>query len=323
MWKISGGSSSIVCAVSNIPNAYSRLLNISLVHHHAWRTAQVLHRDLSPSNLMCTFDKVSNQPIGVLNDWDHAVMGHTDRNPPPPSVDNRTGTPPFMALELLVATTATHFYRHDLESFFWVLLWIMVHYNLSGEPQKKTSSISDWGELAKKDTMASIGVMKSGFLSTMEVWKNVYHFEVHEDFKPLVAVLQRLHHLIWSGREKLQAGMGSALGVQLSDSKPPVQDKATIDGFFTYKSMMEHIMMTSPPMEGVTPEPAWVHTIAADAYADASADWAVPSTSQVEGPIDKQNVTVSTADDGVNPIPPGDDNDTLQATADQEDYDDL
>jgi hypothetical protein len=39
---------------------------------------------------------------------------------------HRTGTPHFMSLGVLAAVP--HTYRHDLESFFWVLLWIATFY---------------------------------------------------------------------------------------------------------------------------------------------------------------------------------------------------
>ncbi|CAL1698362.1 unnamed protein product [Somion occarium] len=42
----------------------------------------------------------------------------------------RTGTGPFMAMDLLAPGPApTHLYRHDLESFFWVLVWFVATHN--------------------------------------------------------------------------------------------------------------------------------------------------------------------------------------------------
>ena len=57
---------------------------------------------------------------GVLNDFDLAVF----RDVQSPSLKQRTGTKPFMAIDLLQRNAAVHMYRHDLESMFYVLIWI-------------------------------------------------------------------------------------------------------------------------------------------------------------------------------------------------------
>ncbi|KAG8994403.1 hypothetical protein FRB94_009917 [Tulasnella sp. JGI-2019a] len=62
--------------------------------------------------------------FGVLNDFDLATMVGAKH------VANSewTGTLPFMALDLLTRKGCNgeveHLYRHDLESFLWVLVWI-------------------------------------------------------------------------------------------------------------------------------------------------------------------------------------------------------
>jgi hypothetical protein len=45
-----------------------------------------------------------------------------------------TGTVPFMAIELLtqeaIEGKVKHMYRHDAESFIWVLTWVCLHYRV-------------------------------------------------------------------------------------------------------------------------------------------------------------------------------------------------
>jgi hypothetical protein len=77
---------------------------------------------------------------GVLNDWDMAMfIRDTDRHTP---CLYRTGTPPFMAMDLLqaealnlpemdVALSPPHWFRHDLESLVCILIWGALHYNLA------------------------------------------------------------------------------------------------------------------------------------------------------------------------------------------------
>jgi hypothetical protein len=91
-----------------------------LGHYHLWHGG-VEHNDISASNLM--YDK-DNEDRGILNDFDLAYV----RGGPRPSGTERTGTMPFMALDLLTEDAwdgkVKRLYRHDCESFAWVLLWI-------------------------------------------------------------------------------------------------------------------------------------------------------------------------------------------------------
>ncbi|KAF8875297.1 hypothetical protein BD779DRAFT_1563794 [Infundibulicybe gibba] len=92
-------------------------------HLDLWRGG-VRHCDISVSNLM--YDEISKR--GILNDFDLALL----RIHRSPSGTERTGTMPFMALDLLEKPAwngeVRREYRHDAESFAWVLLWICCTY---------------------------------------------------------------------------------------------------------------------------------------------------------------------------------------------------
>jgi Fungal protein kinase len=71
--------------------------------------------------------------IGVLNDWDMASRLDDTHQVPRSSATHRTGTLPFMSIQLLTngkENEVPHRYRHDLESFFYILLWAVVFYDL-------------------------------------------------------------------------------------------------------------------------------------------------------------------------------------------------
>lgn len=57
---------------------------------------------------------------GVLNDFDLASVGTLGKGRMP---SNGTGTRLFMAIELLGVPPSPHYYRHDLESLMYVMLW--------------------------------------------------------------------------------------------------------------------------------------------------------------------------------------------------------
>ncbi|KAL4243890.1 hypothetical protein ABKN59_010697 [Abortiporus biennis] len=153
--------------------------DVVIAHHWVFTVAKILHRDLSATNLMV--QRIGKEINGILADFDLAVgeskeaqdeeirrLRGLDSDSTPPSqrpgrvtsmeinpvrekaqIDKkcqkmryRTGTGPFMAIEVLKLTpTPIHVYRYDLESFFYVLVWFCAGFN----PKKNTlSSIDDW-----------------------------------------------------------------------------------------------------------------------------------------------------------------------------------
>ncbi|TGZ76154.1 hypothetical protein EX30DRAFT_292827, partial [Ascodesmis nigricans] len=74
----------------------------------------ILHRDVSVNIIMIS----SSSTGGYLIDLDFAVLLSRQSASGAP---HRTGTPEFMAIDVLVGRS--HAPRHDLESFFYVLIW--------------------------------------------------------------------------------------------------------------------------------------------------------------------------------------------------------
>jgi hypothetical protein len=64
--------------------------------------------------------KEGDKIYAVLNDFD--LAGSADVKSM--SSKHRTGTKPFMAIDLIHPDPTVHMYRHDLESMFYVLVWI-------------------------------------------------------------------------------------------------------------------------------------------------------------------------------------------------------
>ncbi|SZF00970.1 unnamed protein product [Blumeria hordei] len=97
-------------------------------HRSLLKDAMILHRDISENNIILTGSDVGKNWRGFLIDLDLAVLLSNDKAQR--KIQAMTGTMEFMALELLsgscVKTGAivNHSYRHDLESFFYVLLWL-------------------------------------------------------------------------------------------------------------------------------------------------------------------------------------------------------
>ncbi|RXW21539.1 hypothetical protein EST38_g4307 [Candolleomyces aberdarensis] len=134
-------------------------------HFQASEKGNILHRDLSENNLMLYLGK-EGRIKGVLNDWDMAsfkdTLGKIDWLL---AAHHRTGTPPFMAIDLLKADPPPHLYRHELESFFYILLWGALHYDVSAGVRHPTVMvIKRW-----EGEYGDIGNAKNAFFSDYEV----------------------------------------------------------------------------------------------------------------------------------------------------------
>jgi len=96
------------------------------VHYDLFEKAGILHRDISIGNLMVDS---SNPSQGVLIDLDFAARVAEHGNPLNGESFPPAGTINFRAFDVLTPhKPAKAYYRHDLESFFYTLLWIQIHY---------------------------------------------------------------------------------------------------------------------------------------------------------------------------------------------------
>ena len=119
----------------------SRTDTNSLGHYRLW-VNRICHGDISLTNLMYDVSAETNDPVGVVNDFDLATwVNHSTTN------NDRFGTIPFMAMDLLEGGHIRHIpqlYRHDMESFSWVLAYITVAYI---EYKDRTIKISPLGNV--------------------------------------------------------------------------------------------------------------------------------------------------------------------------------
>ncbi|KAG1775864.1 hypothetical protein EV702DRAFT_1198772 [Suillus placidus] len=115
-----------------------------LCHITLWKEG-VYHRDVSPGNLM--WYRRNGKLIGVLIDYDLSSLA----NIVGPQGNERTGTVPFMALDLLTAQAqrgeVKHLYRHDLESFMWVFAWIFLRYRQGVLLPRRLRPFDEWATL--------------------------------------------------------------------------------------------------------------------------------------------------------------------------------
>ena len=77
------------------------------------------------------YRKVNGKICGVLMDYDLSSWTEKLTSDYAKTSQQRTGTPPFMAYELLKPDIdMLHLYRHDLESLFYIMLILATHYEV-------------------------------------------------------------------------------------------------------------------------------------------------------------------------------------------------
>ncbi|EXU95608.1 protein kinase [Metarhizium robertsii] len=119
------------------------------VHRSLYMDGKILHRDISENNIIITNPETANGFKGMLIDLDLAKEEGTG----PSGARHRTGTMEFMAIEVLLGIS--HTYRHDLEAFFYVLIWLCARrgWALVGPSRKLAtkSILSHWYTGTYKD----------------------------------------------------------------------------------------------------------------------------------------------------------------------------
>ena len=115
---------------------------------------------------------------GVLTDYDLSSWKKDLEGDYTKTSQQRTGTPPYMAFELLQGTSTTHLYRHDLESLFYIMLLMASHNTitpaeggLNAEPKgrivmrKGIPPYQKWFNIQDYDTLGSV---KESFFSNKQ-----------------------------------------------------------------------------------------------------------------------------------------------------------
>ncbi|EED82236.1 predicted protein [Postia placenta Mad-698-R] len=115
----------------------------AILGHQLAYMAGILHRDVSPGNVMITEE--SKRFKGFITDFDYSSLIDSSADGGTPLTSDelsvlssrdaelreRTGTFAFLALELLnlaPGQSVTHSVHHDMESFYWLLIWIVLRH---------------------------------------------------------------------------------------------------------------------------------------------------------------------------------------------------
>ncbi|KAL7782027.1 serine/threonine-protein kinase Sgk2 [Trichoderma ceciliae] len=160
--------------------------------HESLIKAGLLHRDISINNIMINEDDKNPSWRAFLIDLDLAVR---DQREGASGAKGKTGTRAFMAIGALQGHR--HSFMHDLESFFWVLFWICIHYSGPGISIGPTE-FDTWNyESDNRLVMSKMGAISDEdyFLSAAEANFTPY-------YQPLIPWVNRLRKEVFPNDQK-------------------------------------------------------------------------------------------------------------------------
>ena len=130
----------------------------------------IAHGDVSLSNMM--YYEQDGKKYGVLNDFDLAAIMAVGERTPKKQGFERTGTLPFMAIDLLRHSNGqiSRWFRHDLESCMWCLVWEAL-------ARKQEHWYSDELTRISAEKSDTLGLLDKSCLKPE--WKPYYLFIVH------------------------------------------------------------------------------------------------------------------------------------------------
>ena len=189
-------------------------LIVFLGYRWLYEIPEILHRDISLDNLMLR--KEGDKIYAVLNDFDLAVSADVKSM----SSKHRTGTKPFMAIDLIHPDPTVHMYRHDLESMFYVLVWITSRFHDGQEIVDPP--LQEWADSGS----ATLLKEKNYFLVSMPPRRT----ERFESFGRCIISMQTIFHDgLWARSRYL-----SELSVGPQTSSPVHFANDTLDGLVTF-----------------------------------------------------------------------------------------
>lgn len=156
-------------------------------YESSYTQAGIIQCDISIGNLMMNEEDNNPSWPAFLIDFDLAIK---EKREGPSGARGKTGTRAFMAIGVLLGEK--HSFRHDLESFFWVLFWICVHYDGSGKDIGPTEF-----ECWNYENTTKLAELKSGLVGREGHFLNRIAEAFTPYYQPLKPWVNRLRKVVF------------------------------------------------------------------------------------------------------------------------------
>ncbi|CAG7999808.1 unnamed protein product [Penicillium nalgiovense] len=167
--------------------------------HQSLQRAGILHRDISVNNLMINEDNDNPSWPSFLIDLDLAIK---EQRVGVSGANGKTGTRAFMAIGSLLGEK--HSFMHDLESFFWVIFWICIHYEGPGNG-RVVGRFDKWNFVDTEELADS----KKGAISDEADFVRSANEYFTEYYRPLIPCMNTLRKTVFpNGRRWAKEDIG-------------------------------------------------------------------------------------------------------------------
>ncbi|KAL2786388.1 hypothetical protein BJX66DRAFT_32626 [Aspergillus keveii] len=175
----------------------------------------LLQGDISIGNLLMTEENESPWS-SFLIDLDLAIREKRDQ---PSGAHGKTGTRAFMPIAQLLGDELS--FVHGLESFFWVLFWICIHFNGPDDTGRVVKEFDKWNYVNMED----LAKLKLGTVSDDDIFENTMgkFTEYHRPLKRWVDELRRVIFPNGKIRRKDDRGLFSRMLLILQDAQEALE----------------------------------------------------------------------------------------------------
>ncbi|KAF9462741.1 hypothetical protein BDZ94DRAFT_1298367 [Collybia nuda] len=206
--------------------------DIFLCHRWLYDYPYILHRDISSGNIM--YRIIDGKIYGVLNDLDLSSLRKSVEGGEQTSLQ-RTGTPPYMAVDLLRRDTH-HLYRHDLESLGYVNLLLCCRNKfVPGNPLERLPQpkLNDWFDA--KASWFDLGGRK---LALLVEFTNINSL-IDPSFQDFIPGLNRFLDSLSRGSAAQTIWKSAVRNYTATDAGqgPPEFDHETLGGTISFESI--------------------------------------------------------------------------------------
>ena len=190
-----------LASFKSIPEALYALRDAVKAHRSLYNQGRYLHCDISRNNIIIPdFFPTPDSPRGILIDFDECIElnasppttitpADDDTSPTTTQAFEIRGTRAFIAIGLMRGSP--HTYRHDLESFLYVLIYLAIARHAHDPPM--TSRLNAWQTL---DPWPDLATKKLGMVADERAWGTLME-EFAPSFEPYVWLAGELREVLF------------------------------------------------------------------------------------------------------------------------------